>query len=84
MELLKLLLMGKYEFEYKNGELKTAIASELPNSEISLHLCGEGKIGCADETCSGETINAPNSEFCIYDNLGIMTNVANASDYLSC
>ncbi|MDJ1256216.1 MAG: hypothetical protein MRQ11_02210 [Candidatus Midichloria mitochondrii] len=35
---IKVIIDGKYGFEYKNGELKTAIESKLPNSEISLHL----------------------------------------------
>ncbi|MDJ1257612.1 MAG: hypothetical protein MRQ07_03015 [Candidatus Midichloria sp.] len=56
----------------------------MSNSNVSLHLCGSGMIGCADETFNNEVLKTPDPEFCIYDDLGIMTNVKNVFDYLSC
>ncbi|MDJ1256163.1 MAG: hypothetical protein MRQ10_01295 [Candidatus Midichloria mitochondrii] len=47
--LIKVIVQGKYGLEYKDGELKTAIVSELSNSNISLQLCGDGMIGCDGE-----------------------------------
>ncbi|AEI89509.1 MAG: Transposase [Candidatus Midichloria mitochondrii] len=41
-------------------------------------------IGCANETCSNEVFKTPDPEFRIYDDLGIMINVENVFDYLSC
>ncbi|AEI89436.1 MAG: Transposase [Candidatus Midichloria mitochondrii] len=41
-------------------------------------------IGCADETCGNEVLKTSDSELCIYEDLGIMTNVPNVLDYFSC
>lgn len=81
---IRAIIYGKCRVKYENGELKTTIAGITLNSNVALHICGSGMIGCTDKTCGNEVLKTPDSEFCIYDDLGIMTNVPNVLDYFSC
>ncbi|AEI88966.1 MAG: FG-GAP repeat protein [Candidatus Midichloria mitochondrii] len=80
---IRAVIYSKYGVEYEDGELKTSIASTISNSNVALHICGGGMVGCADEICNNKVLKTPDSEFCICDDLGIITNVPNVFDYLS-
>ncbi|MDJ1257904.1 MAG: hypothetical protein MRQ07_04555 [Candidatus Midichloria sp.] len=64
--------------------MRTAIEGALSESEVSLHLCGSGAIIYNNESCNEEVVDNPGTEFCIFDNLGIIAPVGNVLDYISC
>ncbi|MDJ1584024.1 MAG: hypothetical protein MRQ11_05000 [Candidatus Midichloria mitochondrii] len=81
---IKAIVNGKYGLEYKDGVLRTAIEGVLSEGGVSLQLAGVGATVCNKESCNEEVVDNPGTEFCIFDNLGIIVPVGNVLDYTSC